>query len=643
MRQGFHNRMNNSNEFHLPAVFLLFGFLLMCPPEVFGQCVNPPTVTLSSSSGNTCGITPVTVAGNSFGGSATKVTITENGEGSVIPTSSTISPFTFTYTPKNKDLGKKITIKITTNNLRESNCPVAVATYILTVNANPSAPKVGTITQAICDLANGSVVLNGLPPTGTWKLTRSPDAVTVTGTGTSTKISGLAAGTYNFTITDAAGCVSVASANVIIKVQSSPPATPVVGTITQPSCTQSTGSVLLSGLPSTGTWTLIRYPGTVTTEGTGLSVTVSGLASGTYNFAVTNSYGCISALSANVILATQSTAPTAPLVGIITQPTSELPSGSVILNGLPESGPWTITQSPGNNIISGTGTSITISGLTTGTYSFIVTNSSGCTSIPSASVVINSVPDALLLVVTDPAPVCIPSTVDLTAPEVTAGSALNLTYTYWIDPTATIPFITPYSATAGTYYIKGTAISGTFAIKPVMVVIDRMPLADAGADQVQEFKFETILNAELPQDNETGLWTVLSGSGVLADVSYAKSSVDNLSIGENSFIWSVTNGVCPSSNDTVNVTVHNLTIPTLITPNMDGKNDYFTIPGLNMAGKVELVIFDRRGAQVYSSEYYDNKWNGIDYSGDQLSDDTYFYVLRTEKGKPVKGYIVIRR
>jgi hypothetical protein len=40
----------------------------------------------------------VTISGNTFGGSATMVTITENGAGSVSPVSTKISPFAFTYT-----------------------------------------------------------------------------------------------------------------------------------------------------------------------------------------------------------------------------------------------------------------------------------------------------------------------------------------------------------------------------------------------------------------------------------------------------------------------------------------------------------------------------------------------------------------
>ncbi|HEX2969983.1 MAG TPA: T9SS type A sorting domain-containing protein [Bacteroidales bacterium] len=84
--------------------------------------------------------------------------------------------------------------------------------------------------------------------------------------------------------------------------------------------------------------------------------------------------------------------PTAPLVGTINQPDCNKATGSVVLNNLPVPGNWVITKNPGGTTISGSGTDITISGLATGTYTFTVTNASGCISEPSPNVVINAPP-----------------------------------------------------------------------------------------------------------------------------------------------------------------------------------------------------------------------------------------------------------
>ena len=111
-------------------------------------------------------------------------------------------------------------------------------------------------------------------------LDRTPGGITTTGTGTSTTISGLSPGTYTYTVTNAAGCTSPSSGNIVINNPPAAPAAPSVGTITQPTCSVATGSVVLNGLPATGTWTLTRTPGGITTTGTGTSTTISGLAPG---------------------------------------------------------------------------------------------------------------------------------------------------------------------------------------------------------------------------------------------------------------------------------------------------------------------------------------------------------------------------
>ncbi len=177
----------------------------------------------------------------------------------------------------------------------------------------------------------------------------------------------------------------------------------------------------------------------------------------------------------------------------------------------------------------------------------------------------------------------------------------------------------------------------------VTVEVRNKPSADAGPDQSLNYQFISLLQALPPRPDETGEWSVIQGSGEFADKNNYATQVENLSVSKNSFLWIVSNGVCPSASDTVNIIVQDLIIPSLITPNMDGKNDYFLLNGLQSLGKTALEIFNRWGYIIFSDNDYSNDWNGIDNYGKPLPEDTYFFIIKPEKGKAINGYIVIRR
>ncbi len=283
-----------------------------------------------------------------------------------------------------------------------------------------------------------------------------------------------------------------------------------------------------------------------------------------------------------------------------------------------------------------------MSGLEPGTYTFTVTNSVGCTSAATGDIVINARPGAPVVVINNPPNICSDQTADLTQPAVTAGSDPNLTYTYWRDAAATLTLTNPAAVPAGTYYIMGTSTAGYSTTRPVVVTADELPVANAGLDQVLDYTFGTTLSADIPSVG-TGIWELVSGTGELFNAMAPSTQVNALSEGDNVFSWTVTNGACYPVTDFVTVKVNSLIIPTLITPNQDGANDYFVLRGLETLGRTELTIFDRRGLKVYENSDYDNSWEGQDYNSNPLADDTYFYVVRSENGTSLSGYIVVRR
>ncbi|SDK71731.1 gliding motility-associated C-terminal domain-containing protein [Pedobacter sp. ok626] len=84
-------------------------------------------------------------------------------------------------------------------------------------------------------------------------------------------------------------------------------------------------------------------------------------------------------------------------------------------------------------------------------------------------------------------------------------------------------------------------------------------------------------------------------------------------------------------------------MPTLFTPNGDGVNDTFEIRGLNQFVENELAIVNRWGSEVYRMKNYQNDWSGIN-----LNEGTYYYLLKVKKTNSsewviFKGYTTIVR
>lgn len=87
-----------------------------------------------------------------------------------------------------------------------------------------------------------------------------------------------------------------------------------------------------------------------------------------------------------------------------------------------------------------------------------------------------------------------------------------------------------------------------------------------------------------------------------------------------------------------------LTFPNVITPNGDGKNETFKVLGLAAYSQSNMFIYNRWNSEVWrsSGRSYENDW-----SGDQLSEGTYFYIikLKDRNGLDVvfKGYVMLLR
>jgi len=146
------------------------------------------------------------------------------------------------------------------------------------------------------------------PPNGTYTYSWSGNGLAPTAYSSSPNytVSATVSGTYQVKMKSSISPTPmVAEISVVV---TSGPSAPTIGTITQPTCAAPTGSILLSGLPSSGTWTLTRGgTSSATTTGTGTTTTVSGLAAGTYTFTVNNGSCTSSSSSSAVVTAVAST------------------------------------------------------------------------------------------------------------------------------------------------------------------------------------------------------------------------------------------------------------------------------------------------------------------------------------------------
>ncbi|KPK82831.1 MAG: hypothetical protein AMS27_13875, partial [Bacteroides sp. SM23_62_1] len=85
-----------------------------------------------------------------------------------------------------------------------------------------------------------------------------------------------------------------------------------------------------------------------------------------------------------------------------------------------------------------------------------------------------------------------------------------------------------------------------------------------------------------------------------------------------------------------------LTIPTAISPNGDGKNDFWEIRGIEYYPDAIIEIFDRWGDLIFRSDRgYEEKFDGT-FRGRQLPVDSYHFIINLNNGrKPITGHITI--
>ncbi|WP_394344711.1 beta strand repeat-containing protein, partial [Chryseobacterium echinoideorum] len=234
-----------------------------------------------------------------------------------------------------------------------------------TVNATVTQPATsvsGTtvVTNVACN--GGSTGAINLTPTGG----TAPYTFNWGGGITTEDRTGLSAGTYTVTITDANGCTGTVNATV------TQPATSVSGTtvVTNVACNGgSTGAINLTPTGGTAPYTF-NWGGGITTEDR------TGLSAGTYTVTITDANGCTGTVNATVTQPATSVSGTTVVTNVACNGGS---TGAINLTPTGGTAPYTFNWGGGITTEDRTG-------LAAGTYTVTITDANGCTGTVNATV-----------------------------------------------------------------------------------------------------------------------------------------------------------------------------------------------------------------------------------------------------------------
>lgn len=449
------------------------------------------------------------------------------------------------------------------------------------ITVNNQIPSNAGLDQSICQGA--TLFLSGnnpTPATGQWSTSSS--ATIASPSNPSTAVSGFTSpGLYTFvwTVTNGA-CVL----RDTVRITADASVTSNAGA-DQNLCALT--SATLSGnnaAPGMGLWTSLGSA--IVSNPSSPSSTVSGLIAGNNLFVWTLTNGaCVSRDTVNIVI---STAPTASagadlqvcgLNGFVTLMASTPSSGT---------GLWTTTSVA---IISNPNSpSAVVTGMSTeGSYSFVWTVTNGACS--SSDTLLITVSDAVNPDAGPDMNVCAGNTITLSANNPVPGTGLWTTTGSgtFADPTSPTTVVT--NLNNGTNVLYWTITNGSCVLTDIVVITNYIPeTAIAGSDQQGCAANSFALAGNTPL-NGAGLWTT-TGSAVIANPSSANTGVSGLSQGINTFIWTVTNGVCTSS-DTTTILVYPM-------PVVDAGADQYVTSGTTVTLGATPAVSGGTGPYTYS-------------------------------------------
>jgi len=431
-------------------------------------------------------------------------------------------------------------------------------------------------------------------------------------------ITGLTAGSYTYIVAGPTGCSVTATLEVL------GPGQPLLATtmVTQiVSCFGgSDGSITVAATGGNQGYHFNWSNGSTTQ-------TISALSSGSYSVSVSDSLGC------NILLVQDLVSPASAITANAKIDYPECIKGTkgtiqlMVAGGTPS---YLFNWS--NGAVAGYQGNLEV-----GIYSVTITDMSGCTM--QRSFTIND--QSHVSILNDgPVEICNGSMVTLAVD----STYPNATYQWYYSGTPLIGAVATELETpaAGYYFVKITSDCGSYTSDSILVNIHSLTNVSVSPNQV-------ICPPETAQLNASGgkeyLWKPaidLSNSVISNPIASPVQSTIYTVLIQDEIGCSVELPVV------ITVDCDSLFIPNGFSPNADGINDGFVIPGIEKYPENKLWVYDRWGTLVYKTKNYNNKWNGEsnirgNMMGQRLLSGTYFYILDLgDNQAPASGYVVIR-
>ncbi len=226
--------------------------------------------------------------------------------------------------------------------------------------------------------------------------------------------------------------------------------------------------------------------------------------------------------------------------------------------------------------------------------------------------------------------------------------------------------VTPVVQGAGSYVLRVTDRFGCEDYDTVTVgLLTREPVVfdDSDTTEYREAIKIYILENDHDPDNvldPASLMISVPPMHGTATVDFSDNSIlyepDRNFSGKDNFKYRICDlkGNCYEGSVFVLVNDLRFMIPEAFSPNSDGINDYFEIPGIEYYEGNSIEIFNRWGSRVYRAENYGISampifWDGKSHKGirpgnDLLPAGTYFYLLDLGNGeKPIAGTVYLKR